>query len=93
MAELKTQENDASVDDFIASVADDKKRQDCATISELMQKLTKAEPKMWGSSIVGFGRYHYKYASGREGEWFFCWFFSAQTKSNSVHYVRLRFLR
>jgi hypothetical protein len=70
MAELKTQKNDLSVEDFINSVADDRKRQDCWTILEMMQRLTGLVPSMWGSSIVGFGNYHYKYASGREGDWF-----------------------
>ena len=69
MAELKTQVNDASVTDFLDSVVDEQKRQDSYTILEMMTKLTKEEPKMWGSSIVGFGAYRYKYASGREGEW------------------------
>ena len=85
MAELKTQENDASVADFINGVADDKKRQDCVAVSELMQKLTDAEPKMWGSSIVGFGTYHYKYASGRKGEWFVVGF--SPRKQNLTLYI------
>ena len=85
MAELKTQENDASVADFINGVADDKKRQDCVAVSELMQKLTDAEPKMWGSSIVGFGKYHYKYASGRKGEWFVVGF--SPRKQNLTLYI------
>ncbi len=70
MTELKTTETDASVTDFLAQVADEKRRQDCLAILELMKEATGAEPKMWGSSIVGFGRYHYRYASGREGDWF-----------------------
>jgi hypothetical protein len=69
MAELKTKLTDASVEDFINSIKDEQVRQDCWTIAEIMQKAAKAEPKMWGSSIVGFGSYHYKYASGREGDW------------------------
>jgi hypothetical protein len=70
MAELKTQENDSSVEDFLNSVDDERKRQDSYAILELMRKVTKLEPKMWGDSIIGFGNYHYRYASGREGEWF-----------------------
>ena len=70
MAELKTQKNEASVDDFIRSVEDDRKRQDCVAIVDLMREVTGEEPAMWGPSIVGFGSYHYKYASGREGDWF-----------------------
>src|SRR5690349_18012586 len=67
--ELKTKVNDASVTKFLNSVADEQKRNDCFEILKLMKQITKAEPKMWGSSIVGFGSYHYKGKSGREGEW------------------------
>ena len=69
MAELKTKLNDASVADFLNAIKDEQVRQDCWTITEIMQKATKAEPKMWGSSIVGFGNSRYKYASGRENDW------------------------
>lgn len=70
MAELKTKKNDASVAEFLQAIPDEQKRQDSLTILALMQKATKAEPKMWGSSIIGFGDYHYQYATGREGDWF-----------------------
>jgi Domain of unknown function (DU1801) len=68
MAELKTKLNDASVETFLASV-DESRRQDCAVVLALMQKVTKSPPKMWGTSIIGFGTYTYKYESGREGDW------------------------
>ena len=68
-AELKTQVNDASVTEFLNGVADEQKRNDCFEILKLMKQVTKEEPKMWGSSIVGFGSYHYKGKSGREGDW------------------------
>ncbi|HLE13680.1 MAG TPA: DUF1801 domain-containing protein, partial [Anaerolineales bacterium] len=68
MAELKTTKNDKSVTAFLNGIADEKKRQDSFTILELMQQVTGLEPKMWGDSIVGFGAYHYKYASGRQGD-------------------------
>ncbi|HSS22137.1 MAG TPA: DUF1801 domain-containing protein [Pyrinomonadaceae bacterium] len=68
MAELKTKETSASVAAFLKKV-DKARREDCQTIVDIMRDVTKEEPKMWGSSIVGFGRYHYKYASGREGDW------------------------
>ena len=68
MAEAKTKQNNASVKKFLNSVADEEQREDAYTIVELMSQATKAEPKMWGSSIVGFGSYHYKYASGHEGD-------------------------
>jgi hypothetical protein len=68
MAELKTKINKASVEKFLNSVKDDQKRQDSFKILEMMKKITKEEPKMWGPGIVGFGKYHYKYASGHEGD-------------------------
>jgi hypothetical protein len=70
MAELKTTKNDASVEDFLNSVADEKKRSASFVILDLMKKAAQAEPKMWGASIIGFGHYHYKSKSGREGDWF-----------------------
>lgn len=68
-AELKTKVNDASVTKFLNSVEDEQKRNDSFEILKLMKQITKEEPKMWGSSIVGFGSYHYKGKSGREGDW------------------------
>lgn len=68
MAELKTKENNASVKEFINSIEDETKRNDCFAIAEIMKKESKAEAKMWGTSIVGFGGYHYRYASGHEGD-------------------------
>lgn len=70
MAELKTKVNDQSVAKFLGSVKEEQTRADCFAIMEMMKQATGAEPKMWGSSIVGFGSYHYKYESGREGDWF-----------------------
>ncbi len=68
-AELKTKVNDASVEGFLNSIKDEQTRADCFEILKLMKQVTKEEPKMWGASIVGFGSYHYKSASGREGDW------------------------
>ena len=68
MAELKTKLNDASVEDFLNTVEDEQKRKDCLEIVKIMKQVTKEEPKMWGPSIIGFGSYHYKYESGREGD-------------------------
>lgn len=85
MAELKTKLNDASVNKFLNSVVDKEKREDCFSVLELMKKITRSEPKMWGSSIVGFGIYHYKYASGREGDWFLCGF--SPRKQNLTLYI------
>jgi hypothetical protein len=69
MAELKTKANDGSVDAFLNSVEDEQKRKDSFRICEIMEEITGEPGKMWGASIVGFGSYHYKYASGREGDW------------------------
>jgi len=68
-AELKTKVNDVSVEGFLNSVADEQKREDCFEILKLMKQVTKETPRMWGSSIVGFGSYHYVGKSGREGDW------------------------
>ncbi|MBN1580130.1 MAG: DUF1801 domain-containing protein [Anaerolineae bacterium] len=70
MTDLKTQKNEASVEAFLTRVADETKRQDSFALLDLMREITGDEPAMWGDSIVGFGRYHYKYASGRENDWF-----------------------
>ena len=68
MAENKTRATDANVQSYLAGIDDDSRRKDCAVLAQLMTKATKQPPKMWGSSIVGFGSYHYKYESGREGD-------------------------
>ncbi|WP_117212362.1 DUF1801 domain-containing protein [Allorhizocola rhizosphaerae] len=69
MAELKTKRNAASVDEFLATVADERRRADAQAVCALMTEVTGERPTMWGGSIVGFGTYHYKYASGQEGDW------------------------
>lgn len=68
MAEPKTKETQESVSAFLEKIPDKNRREDCLAVVEIMRDATKEEPKMWGSGIVGFGRYHYKYESGREGE-------------------------
>ena len=70
MAELKTQPTSRSVESFLKTITDKCRRADCFAVLKLMKGITKAQPRMWGPSIVGFGSYHYKYESGREGEWF-----------------------
>lgn len=70
MAELKTQKNDGSVEDFLNSVENEKKRAESFTILALMKKITEQNPTMWGDSMIGFGTIKYHYASGQEGEWF-----------------------
>lgn len=69
MAELKTKPTGASVKDFLNQIADKERRDDCFAVAKIMEEITGEKPKMWGPSIVGFGSYHYKYASGREGDW------------------------
>ncbi len=69
MAELKTGRNSASVPEFLAAVADPRRRADAEAVCALMADVTGAPPTMWGSSIIGFGTYHYRYASGQEGDW------------------------
>ena len=70
MAELKTQKNSKSVTTFLNSIENDIRKKDAFTLLELIEDVTGEQPKMWGTSIVGFGNYHYKYPSGREGDWF-----------------------
>jgi len=70
LPELKTKASKDSVREFLHCITDARLRADCAAISKLMRQATKARAKMWGSSIVGFGNYHYTYASGRQGDWF-----------------------
>lgn len=69
MAENKTQPSQADVGAFLDTVADPQKREDARTVCALMERVTGEKPTLWGPSIVGFGRYRYRYGSGREGEW------------------------
>ena len=69
MAEVKTQKNDASVDEFLRSIENTTRRSDAMTLRVLMTELSGEEPIMWGKSIVGFGTYTCTYSSGRTGEW------------------------
>ncbi len=69
MAELKTKQTEESVEKFLNSVKDKKQRADSFEVLKMFKQITKEKPKMWGPSIIGFGKYHYKYASGREGDW------------------------
>ncbi len=68
MAENKTKPTDVSVADHLAAIADEARRADCATLDKLMRKVTRHKPRMWGPTIIGYGRYHYTYASGHSGE-------------------------
>lgn len=91
MAELKTQKTQASVKQFLAEVEDPQKRKDCQAVDKLMSKVTGSKAAMWGSSIVGYGSYHYRYESGREGDWMLCGF--SPRKQNLVLYIMSGFTR
>lgn len=69
MAELKTRPTLKTAQEFLATIADEKRRADCFSMLEIMQEASGCPPVMWGASIVGFGKYRYRYESGREGEW------------------------
>jgi hypothetical protein len=69
MSEMKTKPTDQSVKEFLNKISDEQRREDCLAVARIMEEITGEKPKMWGPSLVGFGSYHYKYASGREGDW------------------------
>ncbi len=70
MGELKTLENDGSVTDFINAVPEETKRQDSSVLLDMFKRVTGQEPRMWGTSMIGFGKYHYKSErSTQEGDW------------------------
>lgn len=84
-SDLKTKPGEGSVTAFINSVENEKRREDAFVMLDIMKGITKEEPKLWGPSIVGFGSYHYKYESGREGDWFLTGF--SPRKANLTVYV------
>ena len=85
MAELKTKPTEVSVAEFLATIDDEQQRADAEIIAGIMAKATRKPGKMWGSSIVGFGEYHYKYESGREGDFAMVGF--SPRKRNLVIYI------
>ena len=85
MAELKTKLTKASVDGFLKGVDDEGRRKDCQALVRLMKRAVKAEPRMWGSSIVGFGDYSYTNASGRENDWFLAGFSPRKAGADALH--------
>lgn len=85
MAEPKTQRTKASVASFLASIEDETRRKDAKALDKMFRDLTGEKPAMWGSSIVGYGTYHYTYASGREGDWMRTGF--SPRKANLVVYI------
>lgn len=90
VAVIKTQENSASVTDFIDGLADEQKRKDSYVVLKMMEKATREKPKMWGSSMIGFGNVRYKSpASGREVDWFKIGF-SPRKANLSLHLIDLQ---
>jgi len=85
MAEPKTKKTKASVAEFLNAIEDPQKRKDSKTIVKMMKEATGNKPAMWGAGMVGFGNYHYKYASGREGDWFLTGF--APRKQDLTLYI------
>ena len=84
MAENKTIENKASVSAFLNSIDDPRRRSDAKKVAAIMRRVTGKPPRIWGTSIVGYGKYHYKYASGREGD-FMLVGFSPRKQSLAVY--------
>ena len=82
---MKTTPNQKSVTKFLKSVENDRRREDGLEVLKLFEEVTGMEPQMWGDSIVGFGSYHYKYASGREGDWMLTGF--SPRKQNLTLYI------
>lgn len=91
MAELKTKPLKSDVNKFIQSAEDPLVRRDCEVLYELMQQITGSKGVIWGESIIGFGSYQYKYASGREGNWFLAGF--SPRKQNLTLYIMSGFSR
>ncbi len=89
MAELKTKVTEQSVDSYLDKIPDEKIRYDCQALIKLMKKATGFPPKMWGTAIIGFGQYHYKYDSGREGD--MCMIGFSPRKQNLSLYVKAGF--
>lgn len=91
MPDATTKPNQQSVDAFLRSVADEAMRHDCQTVLAMMQRVTKAKPTMWGPGMIGFDSYHYRYASGHEGDCFVTGF--APRKSALTLYIMAGFSR
>ena len=85
MSQRKTTQNESDVNAFLAAVENPRRRADAGQLLALMQEVTGEPPKMWGPSIVGFGKYHYRYASGREGDSLVVGF--SPRKQNLVIYI------
>jgi len=86
MAKNRIRPTDASVEEHIAAIRDEARRDDCETLMNLMSEATGQPPTMWGSEIVGFGSYHYKYKGGREGDMWLTGF-SSQKRNIRLYLV------
>lgn len=91
MSENKTKPTDESVRARLDAVADDERRADCYRVLRIMEEVTGEEPRIWGRGMVGFGTYHYRYESGREGDWFVTGF--APRKNDLTLYIMAGFDR
>jgi hypothetical protein len=91
MAEMKTRATDGDVGSFLTAVSDEARREDCFRVLEIMKSVTGDEPKLWGAGMVGFGSCHYRYDSGREGDWFVTGF--SPRKANLTLYIMAGFDR
>lgn len=84
MADNKTQPTEMAIEDYLAGIEDPQRRQDCASLVSIMAEITNEPPVLWGTSIVGFGTYHYKYESGREGD-FMITGFASRARDISIY--------
>jgi hypothetical protein len=91
MSELKTQPHGGSVEAFLDGIEPEGRREDCRAVAQLMREVTDEEPTLWRPGIVGFGSYHYRYESGREGDWFLTGF--ASRKQALTLYIMAGFPR
>lgn len=80
MSDLKTRETDNSVKDFINTIEHERKKEEALELLEIFEEVTGEKARMWGTSIIGFGKYHYVYESGREGDWMITGFSPRKTK-------------
>ncbi len=89
MADLKTKQNDASVTDFLDQIENKQRQSDCRELLKMFSEVTGEPAKMWGENMIGFGKYHYKYKSGHEGDWFLTGF--SPRKQNLTIYIMTGF--
>ena len=85
MAKRSRAKIDDDITSFLGTIVDDETRDDCLTLIDMMSRITRSPPKMWAPGMIGFGSYHYRYTSGREGDWFLTGF--SPRKSNLSLYL------